>query len=95
MTDITELKGDVRVLAQAVKSGQEETNRRLEKIEDKIDAQANVSVGVFDEFKKEVRGTYVTSDTFDPIKRLVYGTVSVVGTALIIAGIGVVLAVRQ
>lgn len=87
-TELSDLKGDVRVLKSVLENGQKETSRRLDKIESKIDAQTSVSVGVFEEFKKEVKETYVTLDTFDPIKRLAYGLVGIVGTAIVLALIG-------
>lgn len=69
--DISDLKGDVRVLTQAFESGQKETNRRLDKIEGKIDAQSNVAVSVFDEYKRDAAEAFVTKESHNNMGRRV------------------------
>lgn len=86
-TEVGELKGDVRVLAQAVKSGQEDTNRRLDKIESKIDAQSNVPVATFEEYRKEAEDKFAKKTDLNSTNRLVW---------LLLAGVaGIAFAVIQ
>ncbi len=44
-----------------------------------------------DELKKTVKEEYVTKETFSPIQRIVYGIVSIVMTAVVMAIIGLVI----
>lgn len=60
--DLSELKGDVRVLASQVAQGQKETTRRLDTIERKIDNQVSVSVGAFEEYKKEAKEAFASKE---------------------------------
>lgn len=40
--------------------------------------------------REEVQNNYVTKDAFDPVKRLVYGVVAVMLTAVIVSLLGMV-----
>lgn len=89
-SELSDLKGDVRVLAKAVEAGQVETNRRLDKIENKIDAQANVPVAAFEEYKKDAQLSFINKDQFSPIvsdvkflKKVLYTVVGIIVTAVI------------
>jgi hypothetical protein len=96
--DISDLKGDVRVLRAELQNGQKETGRRLDRIESKIDAQANVPAAAFEEYKKDAKETYVTKDQFKPVvsdvaflKKVLYSTISIILVAVITAGLGALL----
>ena len=43
------------------------------------------------ELRSEISSTYVTKDSFEPVKRLVYGLVAVILTAVIVSLLGVVI----
>lgn len=82
----------VGVLTERVANGQAETNRRLEKIEGKIDAQSNVPVAVFEEFKKEIKEDFVTKDQLSPVtsdvafvKKILYSFIGLIVTAVVTA----------
>lgn len=62
--------------------------KRLERMEGKMDNFAFVKQTDFEDFKKEVRGEYVTKEAFDPIKRLAYGLVALILIAVVGAVIG-------
>lgn len=83
----TTLQVDVGI----IKSQMVDMKRQNDRIESKIDDMTYTTQGDFDEFKKEVKEMYVTKEAFDPVKRLVYGTVGLVLVAVVGALIGLVL----
>ena len=76
-------EGDVRVLKKEIEMGRAETNRRLDRIESKIDAQSAVPIAVFEEFKKEVKDTYMTKEENRPMKTLFWTIIGTLITGLI------------
>lgn len=75
-SEISELKGDVRVLTSELQSSQNETNRRLGRIEEKIDAQTSVPLAAFEEYKKDAKSTYASKEELRPIKALFWSIIS-------------------
>lgn len=80
-----------QVDVQVIKAGQIETNRRLGNIERKMDSFSFAKQADFDEFRKHVADTYVTKDDFKPTRQLVWGVVTTVITAIVLAGIAAIL----
>lgn len=80
-----------QVDVQVIKAGQIETNRRLGNIERKMDSFSFTKQADFDEFRKHVADTYVTKDDFKPTRQLVWGVVTTVITAIVLAGLAAIL----
>lgn len=80
-----------QVDVQVIKAGQIETNRRLGNIERKMDSFAFAKQSEFDEFKKHVAEVYLTKDDFKPTRQLVWGVVTTVITAIVLAGLAAIL----
>lgn len=86
-TEINSLNVDVGI----IKSQMNDMKRQNDRIEKKIDGMTYASQNDLDEFKREVKETYVTKESFDPVKRLVYGTVGLILIAVVGAVIGATL----
>jgi len=57
------------------------SKRDFDKLETKVD-----------DLIKSIKDNYVTNDRFDPVRRVVYGVISVILTAVVVAMIGLVVA---
>ena len=90
-TSDIEQKVAIGILQEQVKTGQIETNRRLDRIEKKIDEQHYVSVTSFDAFREDADRKYVTQDQFKPVKWFFYtaggAIIGAVATAIVVFAI--------
>lgn len=93
-SEMTTLKVDVGVM----KSQMEDLKLVTDRIEKKIDGMTYATttdlagvIKMIDEYKKEVRETYVSKESFDPIKQGFYKFVGIVVTAVLLAVLGLVL----
>jgi len=84
---ITQLSIDVGV----IKSQMTDLKAQNSRIENVVNNMSFATVSSVDEFKQEVREIYVTKDSFDPVKRLVYGLVALILVAVVGAVLGLVL----
>lgn len=69
-------KEDPNIAIAVTKSQLSEALARLGRIETKLDNQSNISRAEFDEFKKEIRDTYVTNDKIKPLINLFWSIVT-------------------
>lgn len=84
--DINSLSIDVGI----IKGQMADMKVQNTRMEGKLDNMTYVSQGDFDEFKREIKENYVTKDSYDPVKRLVYGLVGLI----LVAVVGAILAAR-
>lgn len=63
----------------------DEVFKRLDRMEGKMDSFAFVSRTDFEEFKKEIRDTYLTKIEAAPMQRLIYGLASIILTGVVLA----------
>jgi hypothetical protein len=81
----------IGILQEKVESGQLETNRRLERIENKIDEQHYVPLTAFETYKDEANRAFVTQDQFKPLKWFFYtfggAVIAAAATAIVAFGL--------
>lgn len=70
-----------------IKSQQVEANKKMDRIEKKLDNMTYVPKSDFDDFRNFVKETYATNETVKPLVKLFW---SVVGTILVLAAVAVI-----
>lgn len=68
-----------------------ELDKKVTDIQNTLKSFTFVKQIEFDEFRREVKETYVTKESFDPVKRVVYGMVGLILVAVVGAVIGATL----